>query len=60
MPWLNLSRLLTNLRQRRIDPRDVTVFADDGLVDPRYRRPLAEHSTPEEIDDSDDNDFEED
>ncbi len=60
MPWVNLARLVTNLRQRRIDPRDITVFVDDDFVDPRYRRPLAGRSTPEETDDSYDDDSEDD
>ena len=49
--WMNLHRLLALLRQRRIDPRDVTVFIDDHFVNPRYRRPLPEESTFEESED---------
>jgi hypothetical protein len=48
MPWVNLSRLLNNLRRRRIHPRDVTVYVDDELLDPGYRRQLWGHSTSEE------------
>jgi len=59
MPWINLARLLAQLRQRRIDPRDVTVFVDDHVVDPRYRRPLPGDSTPEETEDLYDDDSEE-
>ncbi len=60
MPWVNLSRLLAHLRQRRIPLRDVTVFVDGELVDPRYRRPLAGYSTPVETDDSNDDDDDDD
>ncbi|MFC2069127.1 hypothetical protein ACFLTP_09020 [Chloroflexota bacterium] len=60
MPWVNLSRLLANLRQRRLDPRDIAVFVDEGLVDPSYRRPLAGHLMPEETGDSNEGDWEED
>ena len=49
--WRNLHRLLALLRQRGIDPRDVTVFIDDHLINPRYRRPLPEESTLEEDED---------
>ncbi len=58
MPWVNLSRLLENLRQRRINPRDITVFVDDELVDPRVRRPLSGNATPEEDELSDDDEEE--
>ena len=60
MPWVNLSRFLINLQQRRIPLRDVIVFVDGELVDPRYRRPPVGHSATEETDDSYDDDFEED
>ncbi len=58
--WVNLARLLTLLRQRRIDLRGIIVFVDDNLVDPRYRRPPAGNSTPEEVDEGCDDDGEED
>jgi len=57
--WMNLHRLLTLLRQRRIDPRDVTVFIDNHVVDPRYRRPLPGDPTPEETEDLYEGDSEE-
>ena len=59
MPWVNLSRLLAHLRQRRIDPRNVTVYVDDDLLDPRYRRPLSGRSAPEDTDDLDDDEWDE-
>jgi len=49
--WITLHRLLTLLRQRRIDPRDITVFVDDHVINPRYQRPLPEESTFEEDED---------
>ncbi|MFC2066781.1 hypothetical protein ACFLUO_07005 [Chloroflexota bacterium] len=52
--WIKLSRLLALLRQRGIDPRDVTVFVDDHVINPRYRRPLPDASSFEEEDMSED------
>ena len=46
--WINLYRLLTNLRRRRIDPRDVTVYVDDELLDPGHQRQQRSHSPYEE------------
>jgi len=60
MPWLNLARLLSHLRQRRTDPRDVTVFVEDDVVDPRYRHPPSGNAIPEEDEGLDDGDWEED
>ena len=57
--WMNLHRLLTLLRQRRIDPRDVTVFVDDHVINPRHRRPFPEESTLEEDEDTSEDDSEE-
>ncbi|MFC2032431.1 hypothetical protein ACFLUS_03590 [Chloroflexota bacterium] len=59
--WIKLSRLLTLLllRQRGIDPRDVTVFVDDHVIHPRSQRPLREESTFEEEEDLYENDSEE-
>jgi len=58
--WINLSRLLTNLRNRRIHPRDVMVFVDDHLVKPRYEHPHSQEPTFEEDEDLYENDSEED
>ena len=49
--WITLHRLLPLLRQRGIDPRDVTVFVDNHVINPRYQRPLPEGSTFEEDED---------
>ena len=49
--WIRLNRLLALLRQRGIDPRDVTIFIDNHVINPRYRRPLPEESTLEEDED---------
>ncbi len=46
--WMNLHKLLVILRQRGIDPRDVTVFIDDHVINPQYRRPPPEESTLDE------------
>ena len=54
--WMNLNRLLTLLCQRGIDPRDVTVFIDDHIINPRHRRPLQEGSTFEEDEDMSEDD----
>jgi len=59
MAWIKLHRLLAQLRQRRIDPRDVTVFVDDHIVDPRYRRSIPEDSTTEDDEDLYEGDSEE-
>jgi len=48
MPWVNLSRLLAHLRQRQMNPREIAVFVDDHVVDPRSQRPLPGDSIPEE------------
>ncbi len=56
--WITLHRLLVLLRQRRIDPRDITVFIDDHVINPRYRRPLPEESTFEEDEDLSEDDSE--
>ena len=47
MAWINLHRLNSLLCQRGIDDRRVTVFVDDPVINPRYRRPLLEEATPE-------------
>ncbi len=60
MPWVNLYRLLSNLRQRRVDPRDVAVFVDGHVIDLRYQRPLSEESKFEEDEDLSEDDSEED
>ncbi len=60
MAWMNLAKLLSHLRQRRIDPRDITVFVDDHIIDPRRRRPLSSDFMPEGEDDTDDDTDEED
>ena len=57
--WIKLHRLLALLRQRRIDLRDVTVFVDYHVINPRYRRPLPEESTFEEDEDMSEDDSEE-
>ena len=60
MAWIKLSRLLTQLRQRRIDPGDITVFVDDHVINPRAQRPLRGESTFEEGEDPYEDDAEED
>ena len=57
--WIKLHKLIALLRQRGIDPRDVTVFIDDHVINPRYRRPLPEESTLEEDEDISEDDSEE-
>ncbi len=46
--WINLAKLYNLVRQRGVDPRGITVFVDDHVIDPRYRRPLPEGSALEE------------
>ena len=60
MAWIKLHRLLALLRQRRIDPRDVTVFIDDHVINPRYQLPFPGDSTHEETEDLYEDDSEED
>jgi len=58
--WIKLHRLLTQLRQRRIDPRDITVFVDNHVINPRAQRPLRGESTFEEDENLYEDDAEED
>lgn len=58
MAWMRLHRLLALLRQRRINPRDVTVFVDDHVIYPRYQRPLPDESTFDEDEDVSEDDSE--
>jgi len=58
--WIKLSRLLALLRQRSIDPRGITVFVDDHVINPRAQRPLRGESTFEEDEDPYEDDAEED
>ena len=60
MAWIKLHRLLALLRERRIDPRDVTIFVGDHVINPRSQRPLREESTFEEDEDPYEDDAEED
>jgi len=60
MAWINLHRLNSLLRQRGIGDRRVTVFIDDHVINPRYRRPLPEEATSENDDDMPEDDSEED
>ena len=48
MVRIKLSRLLSQLRQQRIDPRDVVVYVDDGLLDSGYGHKPWSYSIPEE------------
>ena len=43
--WIKLHRLIALLRQRQIDLRDVTVFVDYHVINPRFRHRLPEDST---------------
>lgn len=58
MPWMNLNKLLVQLRQRQIDPQHITIFIDDHIVDPRYQRSLTVEVNPEDTEDSRDEDSE--
>ena len=60
MAWIRLHKLLVLLRQRRIDLRDITVFVDDHVINPQYRRQLQEESSFEEDEDLYEDDSEED
>ncbi|MFC1982745.1 hypothetical protein ACFLV5_03055 [Chloroflexota bacterium] len=60
MAWVKLNRLLALLRQRRIDPRGITIFVDDHLINPRYRRPFQDDADFEEDDELSDDESEED
>ena len=45
MSWVNLATLLSILRRRGIDPRDVTVYWD-GKIDVGFRRTPQQYSEP--------------
>ena len=48
MVRIKLSRLLSQLRQQRIDPRDVIVYVDDDLLDSGYGHRRWGYAIPEE------------
>lgn len=61
MPWINLSRLLTILRRRGEDPRDVTVYLDEeGSTGFRRSRPRYPDRSMEPVEDEPEYDDEED
>jgi len=47
MPWLSLETLLSISRRRRIDPRSITVFVEEEVINPRPRNLLRERFEPD-------------